>query len=180
MMDAILTAISLAGFLFAQVTTVAAGLPHSAFTPVAFVIRGQSQQFQFFKGDTLEAMVADGRRELRNQKFDAWAFAYEGFIVTDGQRKSAVFIEAWARGASGPVVIVQPWEHAAEGNGFTLAGSPLMLPDKQFPEPERTQATSPVALDERQTRAFQAGISRQKELSAKGLLGSPVPGPSPH
>src|ERR1700730_15600212 len=77
MTDVLLAATSLAGFLFAQVTAVLAERPTSDLTPVAFVVKGESQKFMLFSGDTLQAMVGNGRRELSNQQYDAWAFAYE-------------------------------------------------------------------------------------------------------
>jgi len=114
--------------------------------------------------------VVNGRRELGNGKSDAWAFAYEGFIVADGKRHGAVLIEAWTHGMPKPVVVAQLWERGTKGSGMTLIGAPLLLPEP----------TNPVALEPREEQAFKMGIARHKEALDKGLIGNPGPGPTAH
>ena len=80
MTDPLLLAVSLAGFLFSQVTSVASELAGPDITPVSFVVRGEEQRFTFFEGKTLEEMVDRGRSDLAKSPGDAWAFAYEGYM----------------------------------------------------------------------------------------------------
>jgi hypothetical protein len=172
MSSAVLEAISLAGFLCPQVMAVLSDHPNFDLTPVAIVITGENRKFIFFDGDTIQAMVGNGRRELSSQKYDAWALAYEGYVTIAGERKNALFIEAWVRGASRPVVLTQALGRGPDGKAVTLVGAPLMLGIEDAPQAQQPKLVDPVVLSEPQSRAFKAGMARNRELRDKGLIGT--------
>lgn len=176
MENAILTALSLAGFLFSQVTSVASELRPSSVTPVAFVIKGEDQRFTFFEGLSLQAMVENGRRTLSDRQYDGWAFAYEGYLTTAGIRKSALFVEAWRPGLSEPVMVVQVWERSPRGE-VKLVGVPLMFPRRDSPDAARVKKIEPAALSQPQQQAFDSGIERHRAVKGAGLIGNAVSPP---
>jgi hypothetical protein len=165
-MDSILTALALAGFVLAHAIDVLSEPQVRDLTPVAFVARGNDQKFITFEGATLEDMVARGKRELADGRYDAWAFAYEGFVTIDGKRSSAVFVHSWMRGLDTPVVIAQAWERTAEGAGADYLGPAVLLTESTAPRSGQRATVDPKRLDENQLRVLAAGIEEYEKLGA--------------
>lgn len=180
MANPLFTAISLAGFLFAQVSSVVTEVSDRDVAPVAFVISGDEQKFTFFSGKTLQEMVENGRKELKNPKYDAWSLAYEGFVTLNGNRQEALLLEGWARGAHEPVLIAQPWKRTADHKAPTLIGGPLMLKYESAPHAGASQVTVPTALDEQGRKAFQDGIAQLQSLRKQNVIGTPKAASPPH
>jgi hypothetical protein len=133
--------------------------------PVAFVAQGDDQKFITFEGATLEEMLDRGKQQLANGNYDAWALAYEGFVVVENQRRSAVFVHSWMRGLDRPIVIAQAWGRAEEGGEAQYLGPAVFLPQASAPKGGQRINVIPAHLDERQLRALAAGIEQYAELS---------------
>lgn len=164
-MDSVLAALALAGFVLAHAMGMLSEPPPRDLIPVAFVARGNDQQFITFEGTTLEEMVKRGKRELAAGGYDAWALAYEGYVVIRGERKSAVFVHSWRRGLTSPVVIAQAWGRAEDGTTADFLGPAVLLTESSAPNSAQRTNADPVNLDETQLRVLAAGIEQYIQMS---------------
>jgi hypothetical protein len=158
-----------AGFLFGQVCDVASSNPAKTVTPVAFVVRGDDQQFKFFEGETLQDMVVNGRRELKSSSYDAWALAYEGYVIFRGHRRLALFVESWSNKSEDRQTIIQFLERS--GDSISFLGSPLLLSEAVTPKAGTATETEPLEMSVEQQLAFKKGMSRQQEMRVRGSQG---------
>jgi hypothetical protein len=164
-------AFKLAGFLTAQVCGVMSDAPMNTVTPVAFVVTGSNQQFRFFEGISLEEMVINGRRELEAGRYDAWAFAYEGYAVVQGRRRLALFVESQTASPAKRTALIQFMTRSHNGV-VSLIGDPLKLANGTVPTAERVIRAQPEELSAQERSAFDDGMARQREFKAKGYIGS--------
>ena len=166
MTDPILTLLTMAGFLYAQITSEVSNSGTDNITPVAFVIDGREQRLTTFPGKSLEEMVRNGRNQIKQGDFEASAFGYEGFFLVDGVRKSVLFIEMSSRDAPKPRTVMQFWRSNSYGQREPL-GPPMFLADAALPDVSSKRVDVPNELSEQEERAFRNGITRHDELRRK-------------
>jgi hypothetical protein len=174
MTDPVLAAFTLAGFLFAQARDVANNGRIAVLTPVAIVVEGEQQRFQLFPGNTADEMVENGREALEKSGSKVWAFAYEGYALEKGHKRSAIFIEASNRSPAMHFLLVQYWERDADRN-IVVHGAPRKLSSTAESLYRSTASSEPIPLTDVERRAFESGVSQQQALRKKGYLG---PSPS--
>src|SRR5690606_37744011 len=157
MADQLVTLFSLAGFLLGQVLSVSTDVPKRTLTPVAFVVTEADQRFMFFEGDTLTAMVENGRRELTSGRYEAWAFAYEAFVRIGNERKSVVLVQAWMQGVNDGITIAQPLNRGDDGH-VEAVGPPFLMSSFDPSDAEKRTTVTPLALTTEQEEAIEQGI----------------------
>lgn len=163
-MDSTLTALALAGFLLARAIEVLSNPQTPDMMPVAFVARGEVQQFVNFEGKSVEEMISRAKQRLARGQYDAWAFAYEGFIVIQNERRSAIFVHSWRRGLDSPVVLAQTWVRDENGIYAEFDGPAVRLSEGSAPWGEQQSWARPVDLDEKELRVLAAGIQQYEEF----------------
>jgi hypothetical protein len=159
MADAMWTAFMIAGFLLGQVTVVKPDVMPNSISPIALTVKASEQRFTFLEGATTSDKVQSAEAFLGALELDAWAYAYEGFIVMDNERVDAFFIVGWARGLQKPMLIAQPWR-ATEGGSVVLLGPPALVESGP-------KGQVPVRLSAAQEQAIQAGVQRNQLLRNK-------------
>jgi hypothetical protein len=170
MTDALWTALTVAGFLLAQVIGVKPHAAGPAISPVAFTAKGNDQEFDFLQG-SVTTELANWERMLLAKELDAWAFAYEATIVVNDERTDVFMVRAWAKDLGKSILITQAWRRSKAGD-IELLGPPLLMENDKAPNSTGLPLS---VLNEEQERAVRDGMARNAEAHKKGWLGTPPP-----
>jgi hypothetical protein len=171
MLEPILTAISLSGFILAHamqlLSTDTAG---HGLLPVAFVASGSDQKFMTFEGSSLEQMVANAESELASKSYDAWVLSYEGYVVTRNHRQRAILVRSWTRGLTAPLVIAQPLVQDGDKLDFGFLGKPIWVQGSNAPPSENHGRVEGAYVDDSDFRVLMAGMDKYRKFQpSKGL-----------
>lgn len=130
-------AVSLAGFVLAHaVWSVSDLLEGELLVPLAMTEKAGQRELHRFEAETQEQAIASGKTAMGklSGKVDAWAFAREGQFSEGSGYVDVISVDAWAKGLTASISVVQKFRPFASGK-FGLLGDPWVVTDGNFQNP---------------------------------------------
>lgn len=130
-------AVSLAGFVLAHAAWSVSDLTEGEYlVPLAMTERAGQRELHRFQAETQEQSIAEGKAAMDklSGRVDAWAFAREGQFNEGSSHVGVISVDAWARGMTTPISLVQKFRPFSSGR-FALLGDPGVVIDGEFQSP---------------------------------------------
>jgi hypothetical protein len=122
-------AVSLAGFVLAHAAWSVSDLSDGELlVPLAMTEKAGQRELHRFAAETQEQGIANGKTTMGelSGRVDAWAFAREGRFNEGSNNVDVISVDAWAKGMTRSISLVQKFRPFASGK-FGLLGDPWLV-----------------------------------------------------